>query len=142
MPRSVTFPWLDDLLDVKRRLAIFNRWSGENLEASNKHAEAVTAFAKAEELYLEALKYFANDWPDHRETASVMFYLAEVYAVWNERFADAEDLYRRSSAIYEATEEPRSSNTLFIAKRLAAYLRKAGKEQAARELEEHYGIKS
>jgi tetratricopeptide (TPR) repeat protein len=142
LPRSVTQEGLDNFVAVKNRLGLFHRWKAESLQKDNKLAEAAAAFARAESLHLEVLKYFERDWPDHSTTGFHYFRLGQIYAAWNERFAEAEAAFLRALAIYEAVEAPRNADLVFIVKTLAAYLRKAGQPERARELELRFGIES
>jgi tetratricopeptide (TPR) repeat protein len=141
-PRALSRQTAQGLIETKLQLAFFYLLDGLRHQDEKDDKRATERFTESERLILDTFKEFGAFWPDHPTSGMLNFRLADLYSVWKDKAQEAEPAYQRSLAIYEAANGPASDNAQFVARELADFLRKAGKEDAAKEIEQRYGLKT
>jgi tetratricopeptide (TPR) repeat protein len=140
-PQALSRQKAQGLIDLKVRLAFFYLLDGAKHQDEKDDKRATERFVESEHLLFDTLKDFSEFWPDHPISGMLNFRLADLYSVWKDKAQEAEPAYRRSLAIYEAANGAANDNTLFVARELATFLRNSGKEDAAKAVEQRYGLK-
>jgi tetratricopeptide (TPR) repeat protein len=129
-------------IDIKLDLAYVYLLQGAQDQDEKNEKGAAERFAESERLIQEMLGQFGGLWLNHPRAGLLNRRLAEVYEEWKDKNHEAEPTYRRALAIYESANGPAHDQTRRVARELASFLRTSGKEEAAKEVEQRYGLTS